>query len=112
MINIEPAIITTTNHKSVYEWLINQDHIPFDMSSDAHGTHYQLYQEFLKDINELYHKTGATYYWYHKGKLSFPSKYVFDSWADSVLKAEAPLHDSVKVDKNKLRDLKLIELLS
>jgi len=100
MINIEPAI-TTTNHKSVYEWLINQDHIPFDMSSDAHGTHYQLYQEFLKDINELYHKTGATYYWYHKGKL----------YADSSSK---PLLDSgvVHVNKNKLRDLKLIELLS
>jgi len=98
MINIEPAIINTTNHKSVYEWLINQDHIPFDMSSDAHGTYYQLYQEFLKDINELYYKTGATYYWYHKGKL----------YADSSSKP----HDSVKVDKNKLRDLKLIELLS
>ena len=100
MINIESAIINTTNHKSVYEWLINQNHIPFDMSSDAHGTHYQLYQEFLKDINELYHKTGATYYWYHKGEL----------YADSS--SNPPLHDSVKVDKNKLRDLKLIELLS
>jgi len=100
MINIEPAI-TTTNHKSVYEWLINQEHITFDMSSDAHGTYYQLYQEFLKDINELYHKTGATYYWYHKGKL----------YADSSIK---PLLDSgvVHVNKNKLRDLKLIELLS
>ena len=100
MINIEPAIINTTNHKSVYEWLINQDHVPFDMSSDAHGTHYQLYQEFLKDINELYHQTGATYYWYAKGKL-----YVDTSSLPN-------LSNSVKVDKNKLRDLKLIELLS
>ena len=100
MINIEPAI-TTTNHKSVYEWLINQDHVPFDMSSDAHGIHYQLYQEFLKDINELYHQTGATYFWYHKGKLhgDYSSKPLLDSGV-------------VHVNKNKLRDLKLIELLS
>jgi hypothetical protein len=99
MINIEFAI-TTKKYLTVYEWLINQDHIPFDMSSDAHGTYYQLYQEFLKDINELYHKTGATYYWYYKGKL----------YDDS---SSRPLRDSgVTVNKNKLRDLKLIELLS
>jgi hypothetical protein len=87
MINIESAITTTnTNHRSVYEWLINQDHVPFDMSSDAHGTHYQLY-------------------WYTKGKLHADSRGQ-DHLATTILL------DSVKVDKNKLRDLKLIELLS
>jgi hypothetical protein len=102
MINIERAISTTNNKSSVYEWLINQDHVPFDMSSDAHGTHYQLYHEFLKDINELYHETGATYFWYHKGKLQHSES----------RDLAGLLGDSVKVDKNKLRDLKLIELLS
>jgi hypothetical protein len=102
MINIEPAISTTNNKSSVYEWLINQDHVPFDMSSDAHGTHYQLYHEFLKDINELYHKTGATYFWYTRGKLHH----------SDFTESFPPPGDSVKVDKNKLRDLKLIELLS
>ena len=30
--------------RSLYEWFINQNHIPFDMSSDAYGTYYFIYQ--------------------------------------------------------------------
>lgn len=99
MINIESAI-TTNNNQSPYIWLINQDHVPFDMSSDAHGTYYQLYHEFLKDIKELYQQTGNTYYFYIKGKLHSDK-------GNPVIPV-----NHIKLDKSKLRDIKLIELLS
>lgn len=49
---------------SPYEWLINQNHIPFDISSDAHGVYYTMYHEFLDDLYEFHHKMNMTYYWY------------------------------------------------
>lgn len=61
----------TPNHgdKSIYEWFINQDHIPFDMSSDAHGTYYTMYQYFLKDLMRLYNEKHDKYYWFFNGEL-------------------------------------------
>jgi hypothetical protein len=69
MIPLESAL-TAHNHQSPYEWFLNQEWIPFDLSSDAHGLYYQLYQNFLKELYELYLKTNSEYYWYtQKGKL-------------------------------------------
>ena len=45
-----------------YEWFLNRNHIPFDLSSDAN--YYHLYNEFLDDLYELYLKTGSNYFWY------------------------------------------------
>jgi hypothetical protein len=92
--------IESNSGKSVYEWLINQDHIPFDMSSDAHGMYWTFYQEFLKDIQYLYYKTGSKYYWYSKGKL------VHDEGDDEIS------GDSIKIIKEKLRSQKIDFILS
>ncbi len=63
MIDITEAI-TTYDGRSLYEWFINQEHLPFDMSSDAHGTYLTLYNEFIKELEELYRKRGDKYYWF------------------------------------------------
>lgn len=86
-------------YHNVYEWLINQDHIPFDMSSDAHGMHWTFYTEFLKDLYELYCKTGDQYYWYSNGKLES------DKGRDVISS------NSIKIDKVKIREFKLNYLL-
>lgn len=94
MITIEDCIITNSGI-SAYEWFISQDHIPFDMSSDTHGTYWTLYQDFLSDLEKLYYKTGSDCYFYVRGRL-----YVYES--NNLLKA-----DHIRLDKAKLRDKKI-----
>jgi len=84
--------------KDLYIWLIDQDHVPFDMSSDAHGTHYHLFQEFLKDINKLYQETHHIYFYYHRGILK------------STNEPTIPIN-YVKVNIEELRNIKLKQLL-
>jgi hypothetical protein len=95
-LDFQECIIPTNGKRNAYEWLINQDHIPFDMSSDAHGMYWQFYTEFLKDIQELYYKTGDKYYWYtQSGNLvSDEGRQVISS-------------NSVRIDLVKLRNQKI-----
>lgn len=100
MIDISEAV-TAHNDQSLYEWFINQEHIPFDMSSDAHGTYYVLYQQFLEDLNKLYSETGDRYYWFtSRGKL------VSDRGSNLIN------GNHIRIDKVKLRDIKINSLLS
>jgi hypothetical protein len=95
-LDFQDCIVPTDDKKNAYEWLINQDHIPFDMSSDAHGMYWTFYQEFLKDIQQLYYKTGDKYYWYtQSGKL------VSDGGSQVISS------NSVKIDIVKLRNQKI-----
>jgi len=95
-LDFQDCIIPSDDKKSTYEWLINQDHIPFDMSSDAHGMHWTFYQEFLKDIQELYTKTGDKYYWYARG-----GKLISDGGSQIISS------NSVRIDITKLRNKKI-----
>lgn len=89
------------NLKNLFEWFINQDHIPFDVSSDAHGMYYTMYQDFIKEIENKYQETGDLYYWFTKsGKLV--SGYGSEAYAVS---------DSVKINKSKIREWKLSQIL-
>jgi hypothetical protein len=86
---------------NLFEWFINQDHIPFDMSSDAHGMYYTMYQDFLEEIEKKYTETGDNYYWFTKnGQL------VSDEGREVILS------NSVKVDKSKVREWKLSQILN
>jgi hypothetical protein len=86
---------------NLFEWFINQDHIPFDMSSDAHGMYYTMYQDFLEEIEKKYTETGDNYYWFTKtGRL------VSDEGREVILS------NSVKVDKSKVREWKLSQILN
>ena len=99
MIPIESALETTT-HQSPFEWFINQEHIPFDISSDAQGLYYNLYHQFLKELYHLYLKTNSKYYWFTKeGKL------IGDEGSD-VISA-----NHIRLNKSLLRNLKLELLL-
>lgn len=85
--------------KSPYEWFINQPHIPFDQSSDAHGTFYTLYQKFLQELSELHLKTGSEHFWFTKeGKL------IGDEGSNVISS------NSIKINKQKLRHIKLEQL--
>jgi hypothetical protein len=85
----------------LFEWFINQDHIPFDMSSDAHGMYYTMYQDFLKEIENKYRETGDNYYWFTRtGQL------VSDEGREVISS------NSVKIDKSKIREWKLSQILS
>lgn len=87
-------------YSNVYDWFINQDHIPFDMSSDAHVMYYTLYVRFLDDLYKLYSETGDQYYWYNKGNLvSDKGSYVISS-------------NSILVNKSKIREYKINQLLN
>ena len=86
---------------SLFDWFINQDHIPFDMSSDAHGTHYVVYRDFLKNLQELYNNTGHIYYWFNqKGEL----------FSDGEIEEISAY--SIKLNKMKMRQYKLEEILN
>jgi hypothetical protein len=86
---------------NLFEWFINQDHIPFDMSSDAHGMYYTMYQDFLEEIEKKYTETGDNYYWFTKtGRL------VSDEGREDISS------NSVKVNKSKVREWKLSQILN
>ena len=89
---------------SAYEWLINQDHIPFDISSDAQGMYWMFYTEFLKDLYKLYCETGDEYYWYSNGKLLSDS--------EMTEKHKFISENSIMIDKSKVREFKLNQLLN
>lgn len=100
MIDITKAI-ETSDGKNLYVWFINQEHLPFDMSSDAFGTYLFLWNEFLAEFSMLFQKTGDEYYWFNQsGRL------VSDEGSDVIS------GNHIRVDKTKLRNLKLEELLN
>lgn len=97
MIHLEKAL-TTSNNLLPFAWFMNQDHIPFDIPSL--GTYLDLYHEFLKELYQLYLKTNSEYYWFTKhGKL------IHDE--GDLVKS-----NYIKINKQKLRDLKLEQLLN
>lgn len=85
-----------SDKKNLYEWFISQDHIPFDMSSDAHGMYYTMYQEFLKDLLKLYNEKHDKYYWFtNKGRLvSDEGRQIING-------------NCIRVNKIKMREFKL-----
>ena len=86
---------------NLYEWFINQEHIPFDMSSDAHGMYYTMYNEFLKEIEKKYIECGDNYYWFTRtGQL------VSDEGHEVISS------NGVKINKTKIRDWKLSQILN
>ena len=89
------------NSQNLFEWFICQDHIPFDTSSDAHGMYYTMYQDFIKEIENKYQETGDLYYWFTKsGEL------VSDGGSETVSS------NSVKIDKSRVREWKLSQILN
>lgn len=99
----ESCLSTHDPSVSPYTWLINQDHIPFDMSSDAHGMYYTLYQEFLDELYELHHKMNMTYYWYTYGGKLATSK----NGNEFIIN-----QNHIKIDKQKLRELKINQVIN
>jgi hypothetical protein len=86
---------------NLFEWFICQDHIPFDMSSDAHGMYYTMYQDFLEEIEKKYTETGDNYYWFTKtGRL------VSDEGREDISS------NNIRVDKSKVREWKLSQILN
>ncbi len=85
----------------LYEWFINQEHIPFDMSSDAHGMYYTMYREFLKEIEKKYIQCGDKYYWFTK------SGELVSNGGSLVVSS-----NSVYIDKAKVRQWNLENILN
>ena len=106
MIDITDAI-TTCDGRTVYDWFISQEHLryvswDFDImtSKTEKETYKLLYEDFLKKLSELYRKRGDEYYWFSK------SGELFSDEGDDVV-----FGDHIRIDKVKLRELKLEELL-
>lgn len=92
--------IETSNGKDLFSWFINQEHLPFDMSSDAYGTYLTLYNEFILELNKLFNEKRARYYWFtQNGRL------ISDASFDLISL------NHIKVNEAKLRDIKLDEIL-
>lgn len=106
MIDITEAI-TTYDGRSLYDWFISQEHLTyvswdFDImtSKTEKETYRLLYEDFLKKLSELYRKRGDKYYWFTRG-----GQLVSDEGGDVTS------GNHFRIDKVKLRELKLEELL-
>ena len=98
---IEKCFYPPSDKKTLFEWFINQDHLPFDMSSDAYGTYYQLYQDFIQEIYTLSLTAKGPYFWFTQtGNL------INCGGADVISQ------NSVYMDKKLLRDYKIDIILS
>jgi hypothetical protein len=54
----------------LFDWFINQSHIPFDISSDAPVIYHQLYEEFLQELYKFSLSAKGPYFWFtNDGKL-------------------------------------------
>ena len=109
MINIEKALEPSRSYQirtsriynilgeeTPYEWFKNQEHLPFSVHSEGY---HSLYLEFLEEIYQLYLKTGCIYYWFNR---------------EGELKVGHHLYptNNIKINKEKLRDIKIEQLLS
>lgn len=65
---IEVSIIVPRylEHKDIFNWFINQDHVPFMWESTSYQT---LYDEFIKELNKIYNRDGSNFFWFIGGKL-------------------------------------------
>lgn len=98
---VEKYFYPLSKEKTLFEWFINQDHIPFDISSDAHGTYYQLYQEFIQEIYKLSLTAKGPYFWFTQtGNL-------INCGGANIVSS-----NSVYMDKKLLRDYKIDIILS
>jgi hypothetical protein len=98
---IEKCFYPLTEKETLFTWFINQDHIPFDISSDAYGLYYQLYQEFLQELYKLSLSAKGPYFWFTQdGKL------VNCGGADLIF------GNSIYMDKVLLRNFKIDTILS
>jgi hypothetical protein len=97
---IEKCFYTLTEKETLFTWFINQDHIPFDMSSDAQGMYYQLYQEFLQELYKLSLSAKGSYFWFNEGKL-------VNCGGSDIISI-----NSIYMDKVLLRDFKIDIILS
>ncbi len=94
------------NKISLFEWFINQEHIPFDMSSDAHGMYYTMYMDFLKEIEKKHYITGDEYFWFSTaGKLLSTKHTIILGGVHSISS------NYIRINKQKLRELKIEQIL-
>jgi chitinase len=66
---IEESIIRINDKKEnrLFEWFINQNHIPIDL--DYHQLK-DLYKDFIKEVISLFRLTNSQYYWFgQNGRL-------------------------------------------
>jgi uncharacterized protein YfbU (UPF0304 family) len=99
--NIEEAIDLPKSEKfnSLFTWFLyrNSNFIPFDLNNEQLNL---FYDKFLKDLYNLYMLEGeGCYNFNNKGKLYCNKGKIVD------------IH-SIKVNKSKLREIKLKEILN
>ncbi len=89
---LEKCVKVCVSKISLYEWFINQNHIPFM----ADELYHELYLKFLEDLYKLSLKSNGPYYWFgNNGKLiNCNNSDVIDS-------------NSICLNKIMLRDLKI-----
>lgn len=81
---------------SLKEWFISRDHIPFDVPKEFYE---ECYEEFLHRLWALYRETGDNYYWMSGGVLR-------SDGGSPVVPA-----NSIKIDKSKVRQLLIDDIL-
>jgi hypothetical protein len=103
--NIEEFVITNDNSILEY-WFAHQDHI-IGLSIISTELFSEMYKEFLQKFNELYHKTGASYYYFTNGELYYidlTNENIYNLFFNNI-------KSYIKIDKVKLRDSKINEIL-
>jgi ribose 5-phosphate isomerase len=70
---IEKAVVRISdvkydnNEKKLFEWFINQNHIPIDLTISQYK---EIYDIFIKELIQLFKLTKSEYYWFgQNGRL-------------------------------------------
>lgn len=59
---IEKSILSIDGKvNSLFEWFINQNHIPFDLN---YHQFKELYKDFTEEVISLFKLTNSEYYWF------------------------------------------------
>jgi hypothetical protein len=98
--NFKDVIITRDN-LPLEQWFRSQSHVPFDLSTDGDLWADYLFADFLEKIEKLYYETYSEYYWF-----SGTDRLVSDCGSQIINE------DYVRVCKNKVRQLKIENILT
>lgn len=101
--DILDSLETDSYNGSVYSWFLNQEHIPFGLSSNQYRT---LFYEFItKELYNKYKETNHNHYWFQKGKLL----------STTIIEKPYKPHQAynyITINKTKLRNIILDEILN
>lgn len=93
--DLESCVVYTYGSDKLFEWFINQDIIAFGLSSSDYS---ELYQNFIKEVIDLYEIERKDTFFFSGGKLVNKS-------SKGILYTDVNWRNNFKIDVNKLNSI-------